>query len=135
MGRLSLLIGARLGGSDGALDGEDKGAESQLGGRDIHLVQLVEDGIHASVIDDGEDGRGNGWPCVGGVMGLARLAATSLYLSPSGEAAAVEQVELLDDSVVIGLVKGYKNRFHIFCCQFVIKKKTINTINTIFMQV
>ena len=49
-------VGAGL---DGALHGEDEGAEAQFGGREVHLVQLVEDDVHAAVVNNGEDGRGD----------------------------------------------------------------------------
>ena len=48
----------------------------------------------------------------GAIVWLSGLAASSLHLTPAGETAAVEQVQHLDDSVIVGLVKGYKNRFH-----------------------
>ena len=55
-GAASLDCGGVWGGLNGALHGEDEGAEAQFGGRQVHLVQLVEDGIHAAVVNDGEDG-------------------------------------------------------------------------------
>jgi hypothetical protein len=46
-------------------------------------------------------------------VGLSGFGTTALYLAPAGESAAVEQLQFLDNAVVIGLVKGYKYRFHI----------------------
>ena len=51
---------------------------------------------------------------MGGVMGLTRLAATSLHLAPARETTAVEQMQFLDNAVIIGLVKGNEYRFHCF---------------------
>lgn len=99
-------------GSDGALHREDEGAKSQFGGRQVHLVQFVEDDIHAVLIDHGQDGRGNRGPGMGSVVRFAGLATASLHLSPTGEATAVEQMQHLNNSVIVSLIKGYKYRFH-----------------------
>ena len=41
--------------SDGALYGQHKGAQTQFGRRKVHLMQLIEEGMHAAVSDHGQE--------------------------------------------------------------------------------
>ena len=44
---------------DGALHGQNECAQTQFGRCQVHLVQLVEYDVHAAVVNNGQDGRGN----------------------------------------------------------------------------
>ena len=104
--------------SDGLLHVPHEGAEAEALGLFVDAVQLFEQRVYLLVAYYSEDGRAHGGPCVTAVVGLAGLAATSLYLGEHGESATVEVVEREEYLLLVCLVVGDKYGFHVFYLLF-----------------
>lgn len=76
-------------------------------------MEFGEHGVDTRILDHGQDGASKRWPCVRSVVRLTVDRASSLYLLPGGESAAVVLFEHCDDGVVVCLVECYE-----YCFQF-----------------
>ena len=66
---------------------EHEGADALLLGREVELVDVVEQRCHLFVRHEGQDGGVQGRPGVRAVVRLAVVAAAALHLVPVGEPA------------------------------------------------
>lgn len=114
--------------SDSLLNIPHKGTETETLGLFVDTVQFFEERVYLLVAYYSEDGRAHGGPCVTAVVGLASLAATSLYLGEHGESTTVEVVEREEYLLLVCLVVGDKYGFHVFYLLFT------NLLFTIYVQ-
>lgn len=84
--------------------GPDEGSEAQFGFLQIELTQTLQEWLLAVVFDKRDYRLCERRPCVGAIMGISRLASSSLHFSESRESTAGGAGEGIDDSLVVSLI-------------------------------
>ena len=83
----------------------DEGADADFLVPLVEFADGEEDFFDLVVVDYGHDGIVHFGPGVGTAVGVAVDVATALYVFPKGEAADVEGVEQVLDTLGVGLVE------------------------------